>query len=95
MVLTKGTFYVSPEKLRKRQVGCNFCFTINPSETEGGLFSGVTMMELCWHSHAGVSNCRVTRHATKQAYKHYIYIYNTKNVVCLFGLISTAWFASC
>lgn len=64
MVLTKGTFYVSAKKPRKRQVGCNFCFTINPSETEGGLFSGVTMTGLCWHSHAGVPDYKVTRRGT-------------------------------
>lgn len=39
IVLTNGGFFfhVSPEELGKRQVGCTFCFTINTSETEGGL----------------------------------------------------------
>lgn len=35
---------MSPEKLGKRQVGCTFCFTINTSETEEGLFPSVIMM---------------------------------------------------
>lgn len=50
-------FYASPEELGKRQVGCTFCFTINTSETEVGLFSTVIMMGLYWHIHAGVTNC--------------------------------------